>query len=144
MEGEKTSTSKSSFWNKETRRPTKFTILLLILLTLIFLIWGIVDIIASTHRIRLEIDYSEDFSGYVRFYGTTEKFDSDKGNEFTYQIREGNDVRVKVRKLGGPYGSETLRLKLYDNGRLVREEYITDNYGSTNFEYTVGSYEIQK
>lgn len=128
--------TKSFFWNEKAKKPTKITFLILISFTLIFLTWGIVYTVSSNHEIKLEIDYSDDYTGYIEFYGTIEPIVGNTGNEFTFQIREGNEMRVYVRKMH--YSTETLTIKIYDDDELVREEYITDTYGSINFEYLVG------
>jgi hypothetical protein len=126
--------SESLFWNKKAKKPTKFTFILLISFTLILLIWGIIDTIEGFHEIKVEIDYSDDYYGYIEFHGGFKNIEENIGNEYTIQVRKGNEISVYVQKLFSP---ETLTVKIYDNGELVREESISQK-NSMNIEYTVG------
>jgi hypothetical protein len=122
-------------WNKKTKRPTKMTFLLLILLTLMLFIWGIVNTFSSLHEIKVEINYYESYTGYIEFQGRTESIDDSMGNELTYQVREGYEIMVYVRKTHSSYG--TLTVKIYDNGELVVEKSTTQG-SSMATKYTVG------
>ena len=126
---------KNHFWDKEAKKPTKITFILLFALALSLFIWGFVETFSSVHEIKVEIDYSDDFHGDIEFQGTYEEIDDNMGNEYTYEIREGNEISVYVRKT---YSPETLTVKIYDNDELVREESILQNHGSIHIEYTVG------
>jgi hypothetical protein len=127
--------TKAYFWNKEAKKPTKYTFILLFALALSLFIWGFVESLSSIHEIKVEIDYSGDFRGDIEFQGTFEDIDDNMGNEYTYEIRKGNEMRVYVFKYGS---SETLTVKIYDNGELVREESTTEQWSSLYLEYTIG------
>jgi hypothetical protein len=123
------------FWNSKAKKPTMLTFILLIAISLSLFIFGIVDTFSSIHEIRIEIDISDDFTGSIEFQGTYDNIDDEMGNEFTYEIREGITLDVYVYKFGS---TETLTVRIYDDGDLVREETARDKWSSVELEYTVG------
>lgn len=123
------------FWDEKAKKPTKYTFILLISITFILLILGIVDSLSSIHEIKVEIDYSDDFAGEIDFQDTYNNINDNMGNEYTYEIREGVDIWVNVYK----YGTlETLTVRIYDNGELVRERSTNEQWGGVDLDYTVG------
>ena len=126
---------KNHFWDKEAKKPTKLTFILLFALALSLLIWGFVETFSSIHEIKVEIEYSDDFMGEIDSQDTSEQINGNMGNEFTYEIRKGNDIRVNVIKFDS---KETLTVKIYDNGELVREGSTGEKWSSVSLIYTVG------
>lgn len=126
---------KDYFWNKKAKKPTMLTFILIFAIALSLFIWGIVDSFTSIHEIKVEIDFSDDFTGEVEFQGNYESIHDHFGNEYTYEIREGNEIRVYVYKYDS---TETLTVRIFDNGELVREESARDKWSSVTLEYMVG------
>jgi hypothetical protein len=127
--------TKSFFWNSEAKKPTMLTFILIIAIALSLFIWGIFGSFSSIHVIRVEIEFSDDFVGEIEFQNTYEDINDNMGKEYTYEIREGNEIRVYVYKYDS---SETLTVKIYDNGELVREESAQERWSSVSLVYTVG------
>lgn len=128
----------SLFWEAEKKRPSKFLFITLIAVTIIILLYGVVDNIMSFHEIKIVIDCDEDYRGNIRFSGSFESFDRDSGlREFSFEIREGIAVKIYVYK----YDSDMdfMTISVYDNGKLVLQRTPHENERMINMEFKVGT-----
>jgi hypothetical protein len=126
------------FWDKEGKKPTKFTFILLIAITASFLIWGILDTIDDFHEIKIVVDCDEDYYGSVVYENEYNSIDRGSGlREFSYEVREGLTITITFRRTTNDLGSNPLYLKLYYNGNLVLNITEYADQRQTVLEYTI-------
>lgn len=111
---------KNRFWDKEAKKPTKLTFMLLAVITIIFLVGGFGVSLARLHDIKVVVDCDGTYYGNVGYDDSYETINRGSGlREFSYKVRVESFVQVAIfRSLDDP-GSGPLILKIYDNENLV-------------------------
>jgi hypothetical protein len=130
---------KNRFWNKEAKKPTKLTFLLLFIITLAILVAGFYITLARLHDIKVVIDGDGTYYGSVIYEDDYESINRGSGlREFTYKVREGFNVRVTIfRTLDDP-GFAPLTLEIYDNDNLVTNITGSVDQRQIRLDHTVG------
>jgi hypothetical protein len=126
-------------WNHEKKRPSNLTFFFLFSLTIIFLISGVQSVFLLYHEIEVVIDYDRDYWGSIEFKDNFNSFDREQGlREFSYSVREGLTVSVRVRRSSDDSYIGRLTIEIYDNGDLMVQRTFINAHGLLMLEYTVG------
>jgi hypothetical protein len=126
----------SPFWDKNAKRPTKLTFVLIITMTSLILVWGIFDLIAGTHEIKVVIDYPGEYEVQIIMGPSSELIQGFGHSEYIYRLGEDALITVNVFRIDWDEG--TMTASIYDDGELVRERNTTQSRSSIFMEYTVG------
>jgi hypothetical protein len=124
-------------WDAKKKRPRSLLIVALIAITLVFLIYGITDVINSFHEIRIQIDCDDEYSGSIYFADEYESFSRDIGlREFSFTIREGITVHISISRISSAI--DLMTIQIYDNGELVLDRTPPQGDRRVDLKYTVG------
>lgn len=130
---------KAFFWNKDAKKPTKYTYTILIIGTISLLIAGIVDSIINIHDIKVVIDSDQRYFGEIQYWHTYESIEPDNGlREYSFETRVGDTIRISINRRHDDLGSGPMTIKIYDEGHLVRDITETDSQSTIQLEYRVG------
>lgn len=128
---------KQSFiWDSERKKPSQYFFFLIIAITILFIIWGIFDLLTETHEIKFEVDYNGNWDAEIAIDDTDEYIEGFGYKEFAYRAIEGTFITITIY-LSDP-NSEYLNVNIYDDGNLVRSGAWLDSIDTIFLEYTVG------
>lgn len=127
------------FWDVKKKRPSNYTFIILIILTIIFLVSGVISTIASYHEIKIVIESDFDCHGNVEYKDNSYRIDRGRGlREFSYQIRLGLNVQIFIYKSNYQSDITMFNFELYDNEELVEERTSWGSSASFWLQYRVG------
>jgi hypothetical protein len=130
--------ARSTFiWDANKKRPSTILMVILIVFTMTFLVYGIVDTVNSFHEIEIVIDSNDRYSGSIHYGDTYDNLRRDDGRrEFSYTIRRGTTIYINIYISNTP--TDLMTIQIYDNGDTVVDHTPAMNLRTIDLEYTVG------
>jgi hypothetical protein len=136
-EGIKNSPKPSIFWDANKKQPSKYTIIIIGLVTFTMLAWLSFDALTTVHDIKIEIDYDGQYHGIIEIGNDNQNIAGGYGDrEFSLKVQKGSTIWVFIYK--DEFTSEPVGITFYDNGVLASQNIFTEYGSSCEMSYYVG------
>jgi hypothetical protein len=136
-EGTKKTPKSSFFWDTDKKQPSKYSMIIIMLITIMMLAWLSFDALTSVHDIKIEIDYDGQYHGIIEYGDDFHNIAGGFGDrKFSLNVPKGTTIWVYIYK--DKFSSDPVGITFYDNGMLASQNIFTEYGSSCEMSYYVG------